>query len=64
LIDDEARHFRSFRGNGILFSAPHNLLETAYQRVASWQDIRRKFVGLQTTDTPTKRNQLVSTSDQ
>jgi len=64
LIDDEARHFRSFRWNGILFSAPHNLLETAYQRLASWQDIRRKFVGLQTTDTPTKRNQLVSTSDQ
>jgi len=47
LIDDEARHFRSFRGAGILFSAPHNVLETAYERVASWQDIRRKFVGLQ-----------------
>jgi 5'(3')-deoxyribonucleotidase len=47
LIDDEARHFVSFRGTGILFSAPHNLLETAYERVASWQDLRRKFVWLQ-----------------
>jgi len=46
LIDDEARHFSSFRGAGILFSAPHNLRETAYERVASWQDIRRKFLEL------------------
>jgi 5'(3')-deoxyribonucleotidase/uncharacterized protein with PQ loop repeat len=52
LIDDEARHFHSFRGTGILFSAPHNLLETAYERVASWQDIRRKFVGLQNNHDP------------
>ncbi len=46
LIDDEARHFRNFRGTGILFSAPHNLWETAHERVASWQDIRRKFLGM------------------
>jgi 5'(3')-deoxyribonucleotidase len=44
LIDDEARHVSSFRGNGILFSAPHNLRETAYERVANWQDIRRKLL--------------------
>src|SRR5260370_20962514 len=44
LIDDEARHFCNFRGTGILFSAPHNLRETAYERVASWQDVRRKFL--------------------
>jgi 5'(3')-deoxyribonucleotidase/uncharacterized protein with PQ loop repeat len=46
LIDDEARHFSGFRGTGIIFSAPHNLGETAYERVASWQDIRRKFLEL------------------
>ncbi len=46
LIDDEVRHFHGFRGTGILFSAPHNLLETAYERVTSWQHIRRRFVGL------------------
>jgi 5'(3')-deoxyribonucleotidase/uncharacterized protein with PQ loop repeat len=45
LIDDEARHFSNFRGTGILFSAPHNLSETAYERVANWQDIRKKFLG-------------------
>jgi 5'(3')-deoxyribonucleotidase/uncharacterized protein with PQ loop repeat len=52
LIDDEARHFRGFRGTGILFSAPHNLLETTYERVSSWQDIRRKFEGLQNKRNP------------
>ena len=46
LIDDEARHFSNFRGIGILFSAPHNLNETAYERVANWQDVRKKFLGL------------------
>src|SRR5215470_1539431 len=47
LIDDQARHFRSFSGTGILFSAPHNLGETAYQRVSSWNEIRQKFRGLE-----------------
>jgi 5'(3')-deoxyribonucleotidase/uncharacterized protein with PQ loop repeat len=49
LIDDEVRHFHSFRGTGILFSAPHNLLETACERIASWQHIRSKFVGLRSS---------------
>ena len=44
LVDDEARHFRKFRGAGILFSAPHNLDEKDYERVSNWQEIRRKFV--------------------
>lgn len=48
LIDDEARHFARFRGTGILFSAPHNLLETRYERVANWRQIQRKFLGRQT----------------
>lgn len=54
LIDDEARHFRHFRGIGILFSAPHNLNEGAYERVSSWQEVRRKFLGPATTLLPTK----------
>jgi 5'(3')-deoxyribonucleotidase len=45
MIDDEPRHFRSFRGTGILFSAPHNLEETAYERVSSWHEIRQKLLG-------------------
>jgi 5'(3')-deoxyribonucleotidase/uncharacterized protein with PQ loop repeat len=44
LIDDEARHFRNFRGEGILFSAPHNLSEIGYERVASWREIHTRFV--------------------
>lgn len=45
LIDDQARHFRGFRGTGILFSAPHNAKETGYRRVESWQEIGRLFLG-------------------
>jgi len=47
LIDDEARHFSNFRGIGVLFFAPHNLNETAYERVAHWQDVRRTFLGFE-----------------
>ena len=47
LIDDEARHLSNFRGIGVLFSAPHNLNETAYERVAHWQDVRRTFLGFE-----------------
>lgn len=38
LIDDSPRHFERFIGQGILFSAPHNALETRYPRLASWND--------------------------
>lgn len=48
LIDDEARHFSNFRGIGVLFSAPHNLNETGDERVANWQGVRRKLLGLKT----------------
>jgi 5'(3')-deoxyribonucleotidase/uncharacterized protein with PQ loop repeat len=45
LIDDEARHFVSFPGTGILFSAPHNLSETEHRRVADWREVHREFIG-------------------
>lgn len=41
LIDDTPRHFLRFRGEGILFSAPHNRAVTGYRRVESWEDVRR-----------------------
>lgn len=44
LIDDSSRHFKDFAGQGILFSAPHNMLEVAEKRVDSWQDVRRLFL--------------------
>jgi 5'(3')-deoxyribonucleotidase/uncharacterized protein with PQ loop repeat len=43
LIDDEPRHFRGFRGIGVLFSAPHNAKESGYSRVDNWQEVRRLF---------------------
>jgi 5'(3')-deoxyribonucleotidase/uncharacterized protein with PQ loop repeat len=41
LIDDEPRHFRGFRGIGILFSAPHNAKESGFSRVENWQQVSR-----------------------
>ena len=44
LIDDNARHFACFRGEGILFTAPHNVEENRYRRVSGWQDVREMFL--------------------
>lgn len=44
LIDDNARHFERFSGQGLLFSAPHNVFETRYPRLNSWQDVRMRFL--------------------
>ena len=44
LIDDRARHFRRFKGEGILFSSPHNALVTAYRRVDNWLDVEKMFL--------------------
>ena len=39
LIDDRSRHFKGFRGTGILFTAPHNAAEAADLRADSWKDV-------------------------
>jgi len=39
LIDDNAYNFDGFRGEGLLFDAPHNAHETRYRRVQSWQEV-------------------------
>jgi 5'-nucleotidase len=44
LIDDDPRHFERFRGEPILFTAPHNIHETSFQRVSSWKQIRDLFL--------------------
>ena len=51
LIDDRARHFASFKGRPLLFSAPHNAGERRYPRVDSWQGVRDVFARLERTDT-------------
>jgi 5'(3')-deoxyribonucleotidase len=45
LIDDTPRHFKHFRGEGILFTAPHNLRVQGFRRVDSWRDVRALFLG-------------------
>jgi 5'-nucleotidase len=39
LIDDRSRHFKDFRGTGILFTAPHNVNEAAELRANNWNDV-------------------------
>jgi 5'(3')-deoxyribonucleotidase/uncharacterized protein with PQ loop repeat len=41
LVDDRSRHFREFRGTGILFTAPHNAGEAAKLRANNWSDVLR-----------------------
>jgi len=43
LIDDNARHFERFRGEGILYSAPHNARVEGYRRVSSWKEVEELF---------------------
>jgi 5'(3')-deoxyribonucleotidase/uncharacterized protein with PQ loop repeat len=45
LIDDRSRHFKGFRGTGILFTAPHNATETADLRADNWSDVMRILQG-------------------
>ena len=44
LIDDSARHFERFSGEGILYTAPHNVNDMRYRRVDNWEDIRSLFL--------------------
>jgi 5'(3')-deoxyribonucleotidase len=44
LVDDHARNFIGFRGEGILFTAPHNVHVTGYRRVANWREVRTLFL--------------------
>ncbi len=48
LIDDHARHFETFSGEGILFDAPHNAAADVdkedYRRVHSWAEVRELFI--------------------
>ena len=45
LVDDRSRHFKGFRGKGILFTAPHNIAETAHLRADNWNDVLQILLG-------------------
>ncbi len=44
LIDDHEKNLRTFTGSPILFSAPHNLHLTGYERVNNWDEVALKFL--------------------
>ena len=45
LIDDNPRQLRRFGGEGILYTAPHNVSVTGFRRVADWLEVERMFLG-------------------
>jgi 5'(3')-deoxyribonucleotidase/uncharacterized protein with PQ loop repeat len=45
LVDDRSRHFKGFRGTGILFSAPHNMAEKATLRADNWNEVLQIILG-------------------
>lgn len=44
LIDDHVRNLVAFKGKGILFSSPHNLRDTSFQRVSNWKEVSELFL--------------------
>lgn len=43
LIDDHVRHLETFRGQGILFAAPHNQEESFALKMTDWDEVYRYF---------------------
>ncbi|MBO9731881.1 MAG: 5'(3')-deoxyribonucleotidase [Chitinophaga sp.] len=43
MIDDHDKNLASFKGTPLLFTAPHNLPLTAYQRVNNWEEVAAFF---------------------
>ncbi len=46
LIDDLPKNLLRFQGQGLLYSAPHNLAETGFLRVSNWQEVAAYFAAL------------------
>jgi 5'(3')-deoxyribonucleotidase len=44
LIDDNPRQLRRFKGEGILFTSPHNIAVKGYRRVNDWLDVEKLFL--------------------
>jgi len=43
LIDDQPKNLLRFEGQGLLYSAPHNLAATEFVRVNNWQEVDEYF---------------------
>jgi 5'(3')-deoxyribonucleotidase len=46
LIDDQPRNLIRFEGQGLLYSAPHNLEVTGFVRVNNWLEVADYFAGV------------------
>ena len=46
LIDDLPRNLDRFEGQGLLFTAPHNLTSSGYTRVNNWHEVAAYFAGV------------------
>jgi 5'(3')-deoxyribonucleotidase len=46
LIDDLPRNLLRFEGQGLLYSAPHNLKATGFVRVNDWREVAEFFTAL------------------
>jgi 5'(3')-deoxyribonucleotidase len=44
LIDDRIKNFVDFEGRKLLFSSPHNMLLTDYERVNNWNEVAEKLL--------------------
>ncbi len=44
MIDDRAKNFINFKGRSLLFTSPHNLLLTEYERVNNWDEVIAKLM--------------------
>lgn len=44
LIDDNVRQLKQFLGKGVIFTAPHNINITGYDRVNNWKEVRDYFI--------------------
>ena len=44
LIDDNPRQLRRFKGEGILFTSPHNVAVKGFRRVNDWLDVEKLFL--------------------
>ncbi len=44
LIDDRIKNFSNFKGRKLLFTSPHNLLITHYERVNNWTEVADKLL--------------------
>jgi 5'(3')-deoxyribonucleotidase len=44
MIDDRIKNFVDFEGRKLLFSSPHNMLLTDYERVNTWKEVAGKLL--------------------